>query len=66
MLKLFSNLNARELAQFIGDGERATWPKIERLRNQSAISRAFEDCLQILKMQRGQGRYSGDRRRKLS
>tara|TARA_R110000787_G_scaffold6770_20_gene23578 strand:+ start:6324 stop:7799 length:1476 start_codon:yes stop_codon:yes gene_type:complete len=66
LLKLFSNLNARELAQFIGDGERATWPKIERLRNQSAISRAFEDCLQILKMQRGQGRYSGDRRRKLS
>lgn len=49
LMKLFSNLDTRELAQFIRDGERATWPKIERIRNQTAISRAFENCLLVLK-----------------
>jgi TAG lipase / steryl ester hydrolase / phospholipase A2 / LPA acyltransferase len=49
LLRMFSNLDARELAQFIREGERATWPKIERIRNQTIISRAFEDCTQMLK-----------------
>ena len=49
LLRMFSNLDARELAQYIREGERATWPKIERIRNQTAISRAFENCLQLLK-----------------
>ncbi|MGQ0622820.1 MAG: DUF3336 domain-containing protein [Panacagrimonas sp.] len=49
LVRMFSNLSTRELAQFIRDGERATWPKIDRIRNQSAISRAFEDCLLLLK-----------------
>ena len=46
---MFSNLDSRELAQFIREGERATWPKIERIRNQTAISRGFENCLLVLK-----------------
>lgn len=49
LVRMFSNLNARELGQFMREGERATWPSIERIRNQTAISRAFEDCLLILK-----------------
>lgn len=49
LLRMFSNLDSRELATFIREGERATWPKIERIRNQTAISRAFEDCLLVLK-----------------
>lgn len=49
LLRMFSNLDARELARYIVEGERATWPRIERIRNQSAISRAFENCLMILK-----------------
>lgn len=49
LLRMFSNLDERELAQYIREGERATWPRIERIRNQTAISRAFEDCLLILK-----------------
>ncbi len=52
LLRMFSNLNARELAQFIREGERATWPRIERIRNQTAISRAFESCLLTLKLAR--------------
>ena len=61
LMKLFSNLDSRELSAYIREGERATWPKLERIRNQSAISRAFEDCLLILKGRRS--RFSGDRRR---
>lgn len=49
LMRMFSNLSAEELAAYIRDGERATWPQIERLRNQSAISRAFENCLLTLK-----------------
>lgn len=49
LLRLFSNLDARELAKFIREGERATWPRIERIRNQTAISRAFERCTLVLK-----------------
>lgn len=49
LLRMFSNLDARELAQFIREGERSTWPKLERIRNQTLISRAFEDCTLTLK-----------------
>ncbi|MND01499.1 hypothetical protein D3C83_205210 [compost metagenome] len=46
---MFSNLDSRELAHFIREGERATWPRIDRIKNQTLISRAFEDCLKVLK-----------------
>jgi predicted acylesterase/phospholipase RssA len=49
LIRMFSNLSTAELADFIREGERATWPTIDRLRNQSMISRAFEDCLLMLK-----------------
>ena len=29
----------------IMEGRRATWPKIERIRNTTQISRTFDDCL---------------------
>lgn len=61
LVKLFSNLNSQELARYIREGEQATWPKLQRIRNQTAISRAFEDCLMILKGRRSG--YSGNRRR---
>ena len=34
----------------IGDweGRRATWPKIERIRNTTQISRTFDDCLRSM------------------
>lgn len=66
LLRLFSNLNTRELAQFIRDGERATWPKIERIRNQTAISRAFEACLLTLKQSRGERAPARRRRTEIS
>ena len=46
---MLSNPTAADIAQYIRDGERATWPKLDRIRMQTRISRAFEDCLQWLK-----------------
>lgn len=59
LLNTFSNPTAEDIQRFIREGERATWPKIERIRNQTRISRAFEDCLALLKqrvIERGQPR----------
>ena len=51
LVRLFSNLSQADLHRLIRDGERATWPKLERIRMQTRISRAFEDCLAWLKAQ---------------
>jgi len=49
LLKLFANLSTDDLQSYIREGERATWPQIERIRYQTRISRAFEDCTLLLK-----------------
>jgi TAG lipase / steryl ester hydrolase / phospholipase A2 / LPA acyltransferase len=49
LLGMFSNPTPEQIQSFIRDGERATWPKIERIRNQTHISRTIEDCLFQLK-----------------
>lgn len=49
LLHLFSNLSPSQLRRLIHDGERATWPRLERIRLQTRISRAFEDALVWLK-----------------
>lgn len=49
LLGMFSNPSADDIQQYIREGERATWPKIERIRNQTRISRTFDDCLALLK-----------------
>lgn len=61
LMRMFSNPSQAAIAGFIRDGERATWPKLERIRLQTRISRAFEDCLFWLKEQGG--RRSTDRGR---
>ncbi|MDP3294675.1 MAG: DUF3336 domain-containing protein [Nevskia sp.] len=49
LMRMFSNPSPTAIANFIRDGERATWPKLERIRLQTRISRSFEDCLFWLK-----------------
>ena len=49
LLNMFANPSADEIQNYIREGERATWPKLERIRIQTRISRAFEDCLALLK-----------------
>jgi len=49
LMRMLANPSATDIANYIRDGERATWPKLDRIRMQTRISRAFEDCLQWLK-----------------
>jgi len=43
--KMFTNFGPEEVGKMIMEGRRATWPKIERIRNTTQISRTFDDCL---------------------
>jgi len=48
MRNLFANASTEVAQQLILAGRRATWPKIERVRNTTQISRSFDECLQRL------------------
>jgi TAG lipase/steryl ester hydrolase/phospholipase A2/LPA acyltransferase len=50
LLNVFSNPSPARIAEFIQTGEQATWPKLERIRNATRISRAFEHCLERLRV----------------
>jgi predicted acylesterase/phospholipase RssA len=49
LMRMLANPSAVDIANYIRDGERATWPRIERIRMQTRISRAFEQCTAWLK-----------------
>jgi len=46
--KVFSNATDEDARRLIEAGRRATWPRIERIRNTTQISRTFSSCLQRL------------------
>jgi predicted acylesterase/phospholipase RssA len=46
--KTFSNFGYKEIDKILWEGRRATWPKIERIRNTTQISRTFDDCLRSM------------------
>ena len=46
--KTFSNFGPVEIEKIFQEGRRATWPKIERIRNTTQISRTFDDCLRSM------------------
>jgi predicted acylesterase/phospholipase RssA len=48
MSKVFSNMKTDDAKLLIEAGRRATWPRIERIRNTTQISRTFTDCLNRL------------------
>ncbi|MEE2786358.1 MAG: patatin-like phospholipase family protein [Myxococcota bacterium] len=47
--KMFSNPSARDMAAFVLEGQRATWPRLEMIRNQTAISRSLHAAMRSLK-----------------
>lgn len=49
LVNMFANPTSDDIQRFIREGERATWPKIERIRNQTRISRTLDDCIERLK-----------------
>lgn len=51
VLRILSNPSVDDVRRFIETGERATWPKIELIRNTTLISRTFHDCLEKLRTQ---------------
>lgn len=42
---IFTNPDPEQFEKMIFEGRQATWPKIERIRNTTQISRTFDDCL---------------------
>jgi NTE family protein len=46
--KLFKNPTQEEMERFTLEGERATWPKLAMIANQTRISRVFDQCLKKL------------------
>lgn len=66
LLKIISNPTPEDIRLFIDEGQRATWPKLEHLRNSSQISRTLDACLLKLKSRtygepRGRVRAAGDK-----
>lgn len=51
LLRMLSNPTMSDIRRYIEEGERVTWPKIERIRNQTRISHAFETALKLLEQQ---------------
>jgi len=57
--KMFSNAGPEELGRFVLEGERATWPRMAMVRNQTAIGRSLESC--IAHLRQTSGRRANDR-----
>lgn len=51
VLKIFRNPSVDDVREFIETGERATWPRIEMIRNTTRISRTFHTCVETLRAQ---------------
>jgi TAG lipase/steryl ester hydrolase/phospholipase A2/LPA acyltransferase len=49
--RTFSNFGPKEVQKVMMEGRRATWSKVERIRNTTQISRTFDDCLSRLSEQ---------------
>jgi TAG lipase/steryl ester hydrolase/phospholipase A2/LPA acyltransferase len=48
LLRAMSNISHKELLQHIQEGERATWPMLARVRDQTCVSRAMDAAIRRL------------------
>jgi predicted acylesterase/phospholipase RssA len=53
LMRMFANPSVSDIRRFIREGERATWPQLERAFVQTRISRVLDDCLDWLKEREG-------------
>jgi predicted acylesterase/phospholipase RssA len=53
LMRMFANPTVTDIRRFIQEGERGTWPRLERVFVQTRISRALDDCLEWLKDRSG-------------
>ena len=49
LMSMLVSPTSDDIRSYLRQGERATWPKLERIRLQTTISRSFENCLAWLK-----------------
>jgi predicted acylesterase/phospholipase RssA len=49
--RMFANFGPEQVEKMMLEGRRATWPKIERIRNTTQISRTFDNCLRRMSEQ---------------
>lgn len=47
--KVVANPTREDLASFIHEGERGTWPKLALIRDQTRIGRTFRECVEALR-----------------
>ena len=50
--RILGNLSLAEFQSWVLAGERATWPKIAMIRDQTIIGQTLEECIIRLKRQR--------------
>jgi len=50
LLRTLSNISHKELLQHIAEGERATWPLLMRVRDQTCVSRALDAAIRRLSL----------------
>lgn len=48
LLRVMKNPSLKELQAYVTGGERATWPKVAMIRNQTRMSRVMERCIKRL------------------
>ena len=53
--RVFSNPTPKELDRFILEGERATWPRLEMIRQHTRISRVFAEIIATLRQRQAAG-----------
>ena len=58
-LRVLGNLSLMEFKEWVLGGERATWPKIAMIRDQTIIGQTLEDCIIRLKKQRSRRSAEG-------
>ena len=51
--KVVVNPSATDLETFIREGERATWPRLVMVRNQTRVGRVFRECVDITRTAEG-------------
>ncbi len=54
LLRTLSNISHKELLQHIAEGERATWPLLARVRDQTCVSRALDAAIRRLSLANAQ------------
>lgn len=51
VLRVLANPSVEDVREYIRNGERTTWPRMDMIRNTTMISRTFRDCMHRLNKQ---------------